>query len=160
MVKDIKQQLNLKKEDMYEFRTCVQSDPRQTVQQPEAITSFSSKHLSSSQFWKTEKGDLHHRFCMLPQNMITRQKCRGGLKQFYLFLRKRWDCYNASKLLHQNMVQPVKVLVPDNSDFRYPQIFKCCKITTAHSITITIIYYHPLPWVLTFWKLGYYCSLE
>ena len=34
---------------------------------------------------------------------------------FYLFLWKRGDRYNSSKLFHQHMVQPVKVLVPGNS---------------------------------------------
>ena len=48
------------------------------------------------------------------------------------------------------------MLVPKSSDSRDTQRFTHFKIAKNTSST----YYHPSPWVFTFWKLGYYCCLE
>ena len=120
--------------------TCVRSDLHQNDRQPEMIETYqlffaSMCHLFSgnwfadfSRIWWQENRNCAWLATSWNfgsnslKNSISRQLVVNRYiwffqDQLYLFLWKRGDRYHASKLLHQNMVQPVKVLVPET--FRY-----------------------------------------
>ena len=147
--------------------TCVRSDLHQNDRQPEMIETYqllfaSMCHLFSgdwfadfSRIWWQE----NRNYAWLATswnfgNNSLKNSISGQLvvnryiwffqDQLYLFLWKRGDRYHASKLLHQNMVQPVKVLVPET--FRY-----------QWHIQHTLFNMYLL--LFTFSKLECYCSL-